>query len=497
MRSSMYRFSWRGLTLLVAFSILLAACGGASGTTQQQTQAPGAGGAATVQAPPPGAAATTPDMAGTQAPAATAGGAAAPSGGQAGGTTEGFPLNTAVTGNVDFWHFWGSPLRRNAIRRVISICQQKLPNLKITDTFKPFGDIWTANIAAVSAGSGMPDVIVEDRQQLPARAQQNIQSSLQDFVTRDAVDGSQFWQFAWDQTQFEGKTYGLPFEADVRVLFYNKNAFKEAGLDPEKPPTTWAEVEEYAAKLDKKAADGSYERIGFFPLISAGPDIWAETNSVEWVQDGKPVVNDPKVVETYAWVKKWVDRYGGWQNIQNFRAGFASPPNDPFMSGKVAMVVDIAGYQRQLVFFGPRVKNAEGKDETLEWGVSDAPYNTEKGMWSGGFALSIPRGAKNPEGAWEFIKCAAGPDGATSWSRDTYAIPAYKAAADDPELNVDPAWKFFIQAMEYSSTNPFVPEYPTWSEQLKQREEKIWTGELTPEQAVQEAQQAIDAEMNK
>jgi hypothetical protein len=46
---------------------------------------------------------------------------------------------------------------------IVAICQEQLPNVQITETFKPFGDIWTANIAAVAAGTGMPDIIVEDR----------------------------------------------------------------------------------------------------------------------------------------------------------------------------------------------------------------------------------------------------------------------------------------------------------------------------------------------
>lgn len=498
MTSSKRGWWWRVTVMLVLLSLVLAACGSGGGTPAGSTAA-GASTAASSGAASTGAsAAPAESAAATSASGAaeSAAGSAAAASGATQAAGEGFKLNPDVSGTIDFWHFWSSPLRRNAIRRVVQICQEKLPNIQVTETAKPFNDIWTANIAAVSAGSGMPDVIVEDRAQLPARAQQNIETSLQEFATRDGVDGSQFWDFAWNQTLYENQTYGLPFETDVRVLFWNKNAFKEAGLDPEKPPTTWAELEEYANKLDKKAADGTYERIGFYPLISMGPDIWGYTNDVQWVKDGKPAVNDPKVVETLEWIKKWTDRYGGWQAVQNFRAQFASPPNDPFMSGKVAMIADIAGYQRQLVFFAPQVKNAEGNNEALQWGVSDVPYNTDKGMWSGGFALSIPRGARNPEAAWEFIKCAAGPDGATSWSRDTYAIPAYKAAADDPQLTGDPAWQFFINAMDYTETPPFVAAYPNWGEQLKQREEKVWTGELTPQQAVEEAQQAIEQQMN-
>ena len=78
--------------------------------------------------------------------------------------------NPDVSGEIELWHFWASPVRRNGVQRIKAICEQKLPNITVTDTVKPFGDIWTANIAAVAAGSGMPDVIVSDRPTLPKDA---------------------------------------------------------------------------------------------------------------------------------------------------------------------------------------------------------------------------------------------------------------------------------------------------------------------------------------
>ena len=472
------------LAALCALLGLLTACGGGTSDQAGATSAPAAAPTAGAAAP----ATSAPAADATSAPAANA--TAAPTG----ATGAGPKLNPDVSGNVEFWHFWSSPVRRNAIRRVIAICSQQLPNITVNDTAKPFGDIWTANIAAVSAGSGMPDVIVEDRPQLAQRAADGIAQSLQELATRDSVDGSQFWPFTWQQTLFENQTYGLPFETDVTVLYWNKNAFKEAGLDPEKPPTSWDEVQQYADKLDKKNADGSFDRIGFFPLIKAGPDTWGYTNGVEWISaEGKPQINSPQAAETIGWIKQWVDRYGGWQQVQSFRSQFAAPPQDEFMSGKVAMIADINGYASFLNFFRPRVPTADGNSENLDWGVSDLPHKAEQGSTSGGFALSIPTGAKNTEAAWEFIKCATGPEAQASWARDTYAMPANQAAANDPVLLADPNWKFFVSAMGYSSGGTFYPAYPNWKEQLEQRYEQIWNGELQPQQALDEAQKAIDA----
>src|SRR5690606_26029408 len=114
-----------------------------------------------------------------------------------------------------------------------------------------------------AAGSGMPDVIVSDRPTLPRDAEEGIYMSLQEWADRDNVTRDQYYDWAWDQTLYEGETYGIPQETDVRVLFYNKQHFIEAGLDPEDPPETWDELWEYADKLDIVEEDGTLVRVAF------------------------------------------------------------------------------------------------------------------------------------------------------------------------------------------------------------------------------------------
>lgn len=484
------------LVLLLIMLTVLASCG--QGTSPAAEPTAGAA-APTAAAEPTAAAAPTAAASGTESPTvAPAGGETAPA---AGGVT----LNPDVSGTIEMWHFWSSPLRRTAIQRVISICQAQLPNITINETPKPFGDIWTANIAAVAAGSGMPDVIVEDRPQLVQRATDQIATNLAEYATRDGVDGSQFWPFTWNEATVDGDPYGIPFETDVRVLYWNKQAFAEVGLDPEQPPTTWDELLEYADKLDKKNEDGSWARIGFHPdLGNSGWNLWARANGAELVQDGAPAINDPKVVETFEWIKQWYDRYGGYDAVQEFRSTFGAPPNDAFMSGKVAMIADINGYASVLNFYDPRIEvtKEDGTTERqrINVGIGDIPYSASYGQpasWSGGFALSIPRGAANPDAAWEFIKCATGPDGAASWSRDTFAMSANVEAANDPALMGDKRWQFFLTAMEYSQGTTVVPEYANWGTEIDQRREAILKGDRPAQEALDEAQQVIDSELGR
>jgi multiple sugar transport system substrate-binding protein len=408
--------------------------------------------------------------------------------------------NADVSGDIEIWHFWASPLRRNGLKRIIAICQQNLPNITVTDTVKPFGDIWTANVAAVTAGSGMPDVIVSDRRTLPKDAADGVYMSLQEFADRDHITRDQFYDWAWDQTLFEGQTYGIPFETDVRVLFWNKQLFEAAGLDPNQPPTTWEELWDMADKLDVKNDDGTYQRIAFFPLWNAGFNpFWAYLNNAPLIDAaGKPVINSPEAVETLQWIKRWVDRYGGWKALQDFRAKYGAPPSDLFMSNGVVMFTDIFSYNSQLEFYRPRADtNADGQltgdDPRMDWGIATLPYNAVPANWSGGFSISIPTGADNPEAAWEFIKCMSGPEGQASWARDTQAQPTNLIAATDPVLAASPGWSVVDQALQASSGGVYVADYPNWNEQLDLVLEQVWIGELTPQEALDQAQAAVEA----
>src|SRR5690348_8440435 len=67
----------------------------------------------------------------------------------------------------------------------------------------------------------------------------------------------------WDDVHWKGKMYGAPTWTDARALYYNKDLLEKAGLDPAKPPATWADIEAAAAKLTTKDSGGNYSQLGF------------------------------------------------------------------------------------------------------------------------------------------------------------------------------------------------------------------------------------------
>src|SRR4051794_38871633 len=208
---------------------LLAACGGA--TTPSGT-APTAAGAA----PAAGAA--------TAAPAA-------------GGTAE-----TTV-------EWWDSETGNDEeiTKKMIDTFRQKNPDIKINRAYIAQDQGTQANqkLLTAIAGGNPPDIYKFDRFIVSQFAAQDFLTDLTDLANKAGVKQEDYYPFAWEEANYNGKLYALPYDTDTRALWYNKDIFKEAGLDPEKPPTNTTELADISEKLTKK--DGNkITRFGFNPV---------------------------------------------------------------------------------------------------------------------------------------------------------------------------------------------------------------------------------------
>src|SRR5436190_2506301 len=119
-----------------------------------------------------------------------------------------------------------------------------------------------------------------------------------------------FYPGFMENSQTGGKTWGIPFQRSTVVLYYNKDAFKEAGLDPNKPPATWKEMVDYSQKLTKKDASGKVTQWGV-QIPSSGFPYWlfqglaTENDAILMNDAGNEVYFDkPGVIEA---VQYWVD----------------------------------------------------------------------------------------------------------------------------------------------------------------------------------------------
>lgn len=314
---------------------------------------------------------------------------------------------------------WLSEQRRPTITRIVDTWNQRNPNIQVEYSGVPFDQIVTKTIAGVAAGNA-PDVVILDIRTSKQRAAKNQITDLSALGAGQIRSG--FYPNLWATGTYNGKQYALPFVTDTKVLYYNKAAFKAAGLDPNRPPRSWNDLWNYAAKLDKK--DGNrWTRIGFHPNFGEfGFDGWVtNAGGSLWDQDlENPRINNATAVKVLTWMKKWNDKYGP-ANVAAFKASFGGGAQDEFMSGKVPMVVRNGNYLSTLKQYAPNLSFGFVAVPT-EDGKQDG-YST----WGGGFNVEIPRGTEHPREAFAFAKYLA-TEGVKFWAAEQNDLPGYQVA---------------------------------------------------------------------
>ncbi|HEX5322610.1 MAG TPA: extracellular solute-binding protein, partial [Capsulimonadaceae bacterium] len=276
-------------------------------------------------------------------------------------------------------------------------------------------------------GQVPPDVVYQDRFTVGDWASRGAFRQLDDLLAQDASSKSpyavrqrDYVPATWAEAVYNGHVYAIPNSTDDRVLFYNKTDFKEAGLDPNKPPQTWDELIADAKKMTIRNPNGTtYKQIGFIPSFSQG---WLYLWS--WQEDGdfmspdgrRCTMDNPQTVKALTALTDWYKELGGVDNINAFAGGFgATGQDDPFMTGELAMRIDGDAVINSIARWHPE----------MDFGVAPVPVPAERFRhegrfkndptwvtWSGGYSYAIPVGAKHVKEAWEFIQWMNSPQAA-------------------------------------------------------------------------------------
>ncbi|NHM29532.1 ABC transporter substrate-binding protein [Neobacillus terrae] len=387
---------------------------------------------------------------------------------------------------VNFWSFWGSETRRPIIDKIVKDFNNSQDKIVVKHTFLPWGDIWTKNLASVAAGNPA-DVVINDINTVAQRAKNNQAEDLSKYV--DDSFKNEFYPHLWQTVLYKDKPYGVPFNTDTRLLFYNKTAFKEAGLDPNKPPQTWAELEEYAKKLDKKNGN-RYERIGFYPLWgSIGASSWMASadGGKGFIDNGKLNINTPQKVKALKWLQGWKERLGD-KTVQSFQADFGSQQANPFIAGKVAMWADVGTFYTQIRDYG----------KNMDFGVAQIPaYNDQSKHWAdgGGFVAEVPKGSKHPKEAMEFIKYLTGEKAQKYWALKNYDNVANKkgaeAAANELSRQAKDIYKMSVDNLKVTNLYPTPVEYPDYQNRINPYIDNVMLGKVSPEKALKQAEEDV------
>ena len=390
-----------------------------------------------------------------------------------GGGGEGAPAGGAQKApvKVAYWGKWTGS-NQEPEEAVIAAFQQKFPHITVegldSSQVAGTGDLDREKFMTALAAGSPPETIKIDRFKMGGHGAKRTTTLLDDLIKRDEVDVKKFYPATVEEVQYPpgpgGKITALPWNTDDRALYYNKQHFIEAGLDPNKPPLTWEDAQEVGVKLTKKDG-GNLVRAGF---VADGSGTnwnigWQWAAGGQWLKPGadgkvnrKAAFNDEKARGWMQYLKDNMDRVlGGFAAYDAWRQRFGTNEKGPWFNDGISMGVYGSWGIGEFKRFGPNI----------DYGI--APPPRPKGMegtpvtWAGGFALAIPAGITGDrlEAAWEFLKYYCyGKDSQLLFGSRTGQMPALLEAAEDRAYKEsDPHMPVFVDVMKGARIRDVTP----------------------------------------
>ncbi|HWV22627.1 MAG TPA: ABC transporter substrate-binding protein [Thermomicrobiales bacterium] len=301
-----------------------------------------------------------------------------------------------ASGKLVEWGFGIQESNPLARARVLAF-QDAFPDvdLEIVESFDE------QKLLTAAASDTMPDVLWLNRFETATWAARGVLMPLTDYIERDSYDTSDFYPFAIAEATYDGKLYGIPGGADVRGLYVNVDALEEAGGSIDDLDTSdWESLNDFGAKMVKKSGD-QVQVWGFDNRSSVGNFwLWGYGNGGHFMNDDgtEATFNDEKVVEALQWAVDTYDKQGGSKLYDALATTFQG--DQQFANGTVAMTV----YEQWMLSAAIATVAPDLNFRLLPVRVHGSGPDGDITTYSGGNGWYIPKGAKNPDAAWEYIK---------------------------------------------------------------------------------------------
>lgn len=361
------------------------------------------------------------------------------------------------------------------------------PNIEVEPVYTGNYDDTVTKLQTAVQGGTPPEVFVSLATQRFTMSSTGMAMPLDDLIAADA-DGKEyiedFLPGFMEDSYVDGKIYSIPFQRSTMVMFYNKDAFREVGLDPEKPPTTWEELVEYGQKLTNE------NRYGVGLPLNSGSAQWAFTgyclqNSENgenlMSEDGKQVMFDtPGNIEA---LQFWLDLQNKYEIMAPGIVQWTDLPTQ-FLAGEVAMIYHTTGNMANIS------QNAE-----FDFGTCFLPGHKRQAAPTGGgnFYISSGLSEERVQAAWKFIRFMTETDRAAQWSLDTgYVATRQSCFETDMMKNY---YEELPQAkVAYEQIAIAKPELTTYNAAemwriLNDNIQSAVVGDATPEEALKAAQE--------
>lgn len=359
---------------------------------------------------------------------------------------------------LKFWHGWSTPGEVKAVNDSIDRFEKLHPNIKVKTTGNVTDE--TTNQALRAGGDKAPDVVSSfTTNNVGQYCDSGMWADLDPFMKKTGLDKKKvFPKTLLDYTSYRGSQCALPLLADAYGMYYNKDAFDEAGI--ERPPRTMSEFKKVAKKLTVRSGKDSYKRVGFMPnfrFYQNSPDrLFAQWGPQYFDAKGDArLADEPSTYEFFKTAKQLADAQGGFDDLEKFRLTFGDEMSsqNSFLTGKVAMHLD--GEWRGLMLDEAKAK--------FTWDVAPLPVPDDQADTYGrgfitGTVAGIAHSSKHQNAAWELVRfLTADTEQVVHFANDIHNVPSTFAALKSPKLDADPTFRTFFDILENKHSKALPP----------------------------------------
>ncbi|MCT7374469.1 sugar ABC transporter substrate-binding protein [Chelativorans sp. EGI FJ00035] len=279
---------------------------------------------------------------------------------------------------------------------------------------------------------------------------------------------------------YDGTQWGVPVAFSTKALYWNKDLFEEAGLDPETPPKTWQELYDMAATITEKTAAAGYGLSAkTFDNTMHQYLHWVYTNNGKVTDENDEIVLDsPQNLEALTWYGKMVDvaQEGPTAYEQDDLTAL-------FNDSKVAMIQQ-----------GPWVRVR--LDEGLNWDVAPLPLGPQAegpGTLLITDSLAVFKGTGYEEQAIDLAKWLTNPEHQFFYEKTHGLTPLRPVAGVEEMVAEDPTWGPFLDGISHGGPEPLFTDYKAFQNAMIDMVQAVVTGNKSPEDALKDTAEEIDA----
>jgi len=401
---------------------------------------------------------------------------------------------------ISYWAWQGFVTQGQIGYELLEVFHKENTDVKIEVTPLAVGLGQKEKLLTAAAAGAPPDLFYMDRYLAGQLSAPGVLAVLDDKIkATKAFQWEDFWPKLRQDVTWKGKIYAVPLHTDARTFVWNKDHFLEVGLDPEKPPASWDDLQTAIKKLAKAGSGGRLERVAYTPTFGNPPaflqwyiHFWQLGGEYLTPDNKKPNFNNKAGVDALKFMVGLLDLQGGLEKINEVLGQSVPTGSDNFTVGRVSMMT--AGNWYNAVY-------TKQWKAPVKFGMGPLPLPPQghKTNYQGGWTLASPQGAKNKDIAFRFIEFMLRKDIQPRWAINAgNYIPALQSVANSPEfLKEVPEAKVFLEELKTAKWVPVIPG----NDEIINADAAAWTNastkKMTPEEAIAQKEKDVQNILTK